>query len=123
MDTNDVDGELPAERLETASPMSSEQQEASDVTMAASSDDVADADDKHVHQSSRFTSAISRVLSNMDFDHCDPDMAVDMLRSPSTKVMSALNRKLRKCGADWIDGFLDAQGFDVSKSSFTFEKW
>ena len=71
-------------------------------------------DAPQTHKTSLFTSKISRVLSKMDFEHSDPGTVVDMLRSPSTKVMSALSRKLKRCDSDWIEGFLDAQGFDVS---------
>ena len=61
-----------------------------------------------------FCSRVNSVLANLDYEHCDPDMVVNMLRSPSTKIISALHTKLKRCDAEWLEGFLDNNGFNVS---------
>ena len=62
---------------------------------------------------SRLSSKVSSVLSHLDFQHCEPDIAINMMRSPNIKVFSALNRKLKSCDSDWMNDFLEGEGFEV----------
>ena len=65
-------------------------------------------------QKTMFSTRVNSVLSKLDYEHCEPDMVVNMLRSPSTKIVSALHTKLKRCDAEWMEGFLDNNGFNVS---------
>lgn len=52
-------------------------------------------------------------LSQVDFEHCDPSTCVSVLRLPSRKIYTALNKKLKSCERVWMEGFLEEGGLDV----------
>lgn len=60
--------------------------------------------------SSKLSSALSRLDS---LDTCDADIVITLLRNPSIKVLSSLNRRLKSEDTDWVDDFMDNEGFEV----------
>ena len=63
--------------------------------------------------SSLFGRRVSDMLSKAELSNCDPDVCVSLLRIPSMKTCSALNRKLKQADSEWIAGFLEADGLTV----------
>lgn len=55
---------------------------------------------------------ITRTLSNVDFENCEPELCATMLKIPSMKTYNALKRKIKKCDREWIQGLLDSGGLD-----------
>ena len=61
----------------------------------------------------RFGEKIGRILSQVDFQNCDPETCISVLKIPSMKTYAALNRKLKSCPAAWMEGFLEERGLEV----------
>ena len=61
----------------------------------------------------RFGEKIGRILSQVDFQNCDPETCISVLKIPSMKTYAALNRKLKSCPAAWMEGFLEEGGLEV----------
>lgn len=55
--------------------------------------------------------------SALDMDQCDPPTCVSLLRTPSPKIYSSLNRKLKGCDQSWMKGFLEEGGLDALLTS------
>lgn len=53
----------------------------------------------------------------LDMDQCDPPTCVSLLRTPSPKIYSSLNRKLKGCDQSWMKGFLEEGGLDALLTS------
>ena len=51
---------------------------------------------------------------------CEPDVAVSLLRLPAMKTYTALKKKLKASGTDWMQGFLEAGGLEVSAEPLFF---
>lgn len=62
---------------------------------------------------SLFGRKVSETLAKAEFEHLDPDVCVTLLRIPTMKKMSALNKKLKTANSSWLSGFLEADGLDV----------
>lgn len=61
----------------------------------------------------RFRMKVKEKVYKKKFDECDPEVCVDMLRSPTVKAFTALKNKLKKADKAWNQGFLDVGGLDV----------
>lgn len=57
------------------------------------------------------------VSNTLDMDQCDPPTCVGLLRTPSPKIYSSLNRKLKACDQSWMKGFLEESGLDALLTS------
>ena len=54
---------------------------------------------------------IQTAFQKIDLTNCDPAFCVRMLTSmDNLKVLAALKQKLKKCGSEWIEGFIDEDG-------------
>lgn len=60
-----------------------------------------------------FRMKVKEKVLKKQFDECDPEVCVDMLKSPTVKAFTALKNKLKKSDKVWVQGFLDAGGLDV----------
>ena len=60
-------------------------------------------------------SKVTKMFSHLSLDSSDAATAVDLLRSGNMKVLTALHQKLKKCDSEWIDDFLDEDGFQVRR--------
>ena len=60
-------------------------------------------------------SKVTKMFSHLSLDSSDAATAVDLLQSGNMKVLTALHQKLKKCDAEWIDDFLDEDGFQVRR--------
>ena len=56
---------------------------------------------------------ISQTLLHVDFDQCEPEIAVSLLKISTVQMFGALKKKIKKSSRDWIQGFLDANGLGV----------
>ncbi|XP_041357353.1 inverted formin-2-like isoform X2 [Gigantopelta aegis] len=56
---------------------------------------------------------ISQTLLHVDFDKCEPEIAVSILKISTVQTFGALKKKIKKSSRDWIQGFLDANGLGV----------
>ncbi|XP_062592916.1 inverted formin-2-like, partial [Saccostrea cucullata] len=61
----------------------------------------------------KFRTKVKEKILQKQFDECDGEMCVDMLRTPTVKAFTALKRKLKKSDKAWVQGFLDCGGLDV----------
>lgn len=55
---------------------------------------------------------ISSNLQNMDLDNSDPEFVISIMAIPTAQTFSSVKRKLRSCGPDWMQGFLDHEGLE-----------
>ena len=60
-------------------------------------------------------SKVTKMFSHLSLDSSDAATAVDLLRSGNMKVLTAMHQKLKKCDSEWIDDFLDEDGFQVRR--------
>ncbi|XP_023930367.1 inverted formin-2 [Lingula anatina] len=56
---------------------------------------------------------IAETFHNVDFENCEPEICVSLLRIPSMQTYSALKKKLKNATLDWVQGFLDNDGLEV----------
>ena len=68
---------------------------------------------KSKHPFKKMQSKIMDVMSHQNFDSMSPEVCIDFLRSPSLKLLSALNRKLKQNDAEWKESFLDQSGSEA----------
>lgn len=61
----------------------------------------------------KFRKKVKEKILQKQFDECEPEVCVDMLRTPTVKAFTALKKKLKKTDKAWTQGFLDGGGLDV----------
>jgi hypothetical protein len=61
----------------------------------------------------KFRKRVKEKILQKQFDECEPEVCVDMLRTPTVKAFTALKKKLKKTDKAWTQGFLDGGGLDV----------
>ncbi len=62
---------------------------------------------------SMFGRKIAETLKKINFDNCEPDICVGLLKMPSMSTYSALNKKLKSCSENWMMRFLEEDGLEV----------
>ncbi|XP_064607784.1 inverted formin-2-like isoform X2 [Liolophura sinensis] len=58
-------------------------------------------------------SRITQTLSHVDFDKCEPEICVGLLKLPSMSTYSALKKKMKSADGTWVEGFLEAGGLNA----------
>lgn len=56
---------------------------------------------------------ISKTLLKVDLEQCEPEICVALLKFPSVQTFSALKKKLKSSGMEWMQGFLDNEGLEA----------
>ena len=64
-------------------------------------------------QGSRFGRKMAKLLKNLNMETCEPEVAVSLLRLPTMKTYTALKKKLKSSGKEWMQGFLEIGGLEV----------
>ena len=62
---------------------------------------------------SKFGRKMAKLLKNLNMETCEPEVAVSLLRLPTMKTYTALKKKLKSSGKEWMQGFLDVGGLEV----------
>lgn len=61
----------------------------------------------------RIQSKILDALSHQNFDSYTPAICIDFLKSPNLKLLSSLNKKLKRNNKEWNEEFLELHGTDA----------
>ena len=64
---------------------------------------------------SKFGRKMAKLLKNLNMETCEPEVAVSLLRLPTMKTYTALKKKLKSSGKEWMQGFLDVGGLEVKR--------
>lgn len=68
---------------------------------------------KKKHPFGRMQSKLMDILSYQNVDSFSPEVCIDIMKSPSLKFLSALNRKLKQNNKEWNGEFLDLHGSEA----------
>lgn len=63
-------------------------------------------------KSKKLQKSLSRTLSNLDFENCNPEICVTLMHRPSIQSVGALKRKLKSCTTEWLQSFVKQGGLD-----------
>ena len=62
---------------------------------------------------SAFKGRVSPAISKMDIESSEPEVCVELLRTPSIKTYAAFARRMKREQSGWMERFLDVGGIEV----------
>lgn len=121
--SNDVEsGDTILEQIDKLSDVSQSVifKDVEQVKGTASEEDVLIETKKEIHtekgvarEKGTFKKLVTGAFVNPAFDHCEPELCIEMMKHPSMRTFIALKKQLQNSNSEWISNFLDAGGLLV----------